>query len=45
VARVAELVGQPEDAITADVRAFVGDLSARELLVPLGGDADPSARA
>ena len=45
VARVAGLVGQPEDAITADVRAFVADLSARELLVPLGGDADPPTRA
>ncbi|MBW8732041.1 MAG: hypothetical protein JF622_13970 [Terrabacter sp.] len=41
VGRVAELVGQPEEAIAADVTAFVADLGARELLVPVGGDADP----
>jgi hypothetical protein len=47
VARVAELVGQSEDAITADVTAFVADLSARRLLVPETADEpdpeDPTA--
>jgi len=44
VARVAELVGQPEDAIAADVTAFVADLSARRLLVPQPAD-EPGTRA
>ncbi|KRF43268.1 hypothetical protein ASH01_15830 [Terrabacter sp. Soil811] len=38
VSRVADAVGQAEDAIAADVTAFVADLRARELLQPLAQD-------
>jgi hypothetical protein len=43
VARVAELVGPPEEVIAGDVTAFVADLSARQLLVPLPVDGSDAA--
>lgn len=45
--RVAELVDQPEGAITDDITAFVADLSARGLLVAMPSnqpDPPPTAR-
>jgi hypothetical protein len=40
VARVAASVDQPEDAISAEVTAFVDDLRARDLLVTAADETD-----
>ncbi|GAA3711781.1 hypothetical protein GCM10022399_30700 [Terrabacter ginsenosidimutans] len=41
VSRVAASVDQPEDAISAEVTAFVDDLRARDLLVTAADETNP----
>jgi hypothetical protein len=41
VSRVAASVDQPEDAISAEVAAFVDDLRARDLLVTAADETNP----